>query len=290
MAGPADVPGPAVLARRLLRLAEQAAERPAGAARGPGRRDRGRPPRGEGPLRQPEDPRRVGGPRRDLLREHRGQADARPGVAARTKRNFRGTTDSNHDRPLAENILDRRFEPETADRAWAADITYIPAAEGWLYLAAVIDLYSRKVVGWAAADNMRSELPLEPLRMALAHRRPAGALLHHSDRGSQYARDAYRALLAGHGIEPSMSRAGSCWDNCGGRGLLQHAEARAGPPRALRRSRGGASVTVRVHRSLLYRSQVETRSFASCSGSSSNLGQSRSIKPWGSALISVMNA
>jgi transposase InsO family protein len=123
------------------------------------------------------------------------------------------TTDSRHGRPVAPNVLARAFYPERPDAAWAADITYIPTGAGWLYLAAVLDLYSRKVVGWATADHLRSELPLGALRMALARRRPAGALLHHSDRGSQYAGDAYRALLAGHGIEPSMSRAGNCWDN-----------------------------------------------------------------------------
>jgi len=123
------------------------------------------------------------------------------------------TTDSRHDRPVSPNVLAREFYPVKPDAAWAADITYIPTAAGWLYLAAVIDLCSRKVVGWATADHLRTELPLEALRRALAHRRPAGALLHHSDRGSQYASDAYRTLLAGHGIEPSMSRAGNCWDN-----------------------------------------------------------------------------
>jgi len=123
------------------------------------------------------------------------------------------TTDSRHDRPTAENVLARAFYPDRPDTAWAADITYIPTAEGWLYLAAVVDLCSRKVVGWATADHLRAELPLEALRMALAHRRPTGELLHHSDRGVQYASDAYQSLLAAHGIEPSMSRKGNCWDN-----------------------------------------------------------------------------
>jgi transposase InsO family protein len=123
------------------------------------------------------------------------------------------TTDSRHGRPVAENVLARDFYPDKPDTAWAADITYIPTAEGWLYLAAVIDLCSRKVVGWATAENLRAELPLEALRMALTHRRPTGSLLHHSDRGVQYASDAYQALLSEHGIEPSMSRTGNCWDN-----------------------------------------------------------------------------
>ena len=136
------------------------------------------------------------------------------GIRSRAARRFVvRTTDSRHDRPVADNVLAREFYPDRPDTAWAADITYIPTAEGWLYLAAVVDLCSRKVVGWATADHLRAELPAEALRMALAHRRPTGELLHHSDRGVQYASDAYRALLAEHGIEPSMSRKGNCWDN-----------------------------------------------------------------------------
>ena len=136
------------------------------------------------------------------------------GIRSRARRRFVArATDSRHDRPVAENVLAREFYPERPDTAWAADVTYIPTAEGWLYLVAVIDLCSRKVVGWATANHLRAELPLEALRMALAHRRPPGGLLHHSDRGVQYASDAYWALLAEHGIEPSMSRKGNSWDN-----------------------------------------------------------------------------
>jgi transposase InsO family protein len=135
-------------------------------------------------------------------------------IRSKARRRFVArTTDSRHDRPVAEDLLAREFYPERPDAVWAADITYIPTAEGWLYLAAVIDLCSRRVVGWATADHLRAELPLEALRMALTHRRPTGELLHHSDRGVQYASDAYQALLAEHGIEPSMSRTGNCWDN-----------------------------------------------------------------------------
>lgn len=141
-----------------------------------------------------------------LMRRHDIRSKARRRFVVRT-------TDSRHDRPVAPNTLAREFYPETPDTVWAADITYIPTAKGWLYLAAVLDLYSRKVVGWATADHLRSELPLAALQMALAHRQPAGTLLHHSDRGSQYASDAYQTLLAGHGVDPSMSRVGDCWDN-----------------------------------------------------------------------------
>jgi transposase InsO family protein len=141
-----------------------------------------------------------------LMREH--------GLRSKAARRFVvRTTDSRHGRPVAENVLARAFDPAEPDTVWAADITYVPTAEGWLYLAAVLDLCSRKVVGWAAADHLRADLAVEALRMALTHRRPTGALLHHSDRGVQYASDAYQSLLAEHGIEPSMSRPGDCWDN-----------------------------------------------------------------------------
>jgi transposase InsO family protein len=136
------------------------------------------------------------------------------GIRSKAVRRFvPRTTDSRHDRPTADNVLAREFDPDRPDTVWAADITYIPTAAGWLYLAAVVDLCSRKVVGWATADHLRAELPAEALRTALTHRRPAGALLHHSDRGVQYASDAYQSLLAAHGLEPSMSRKGNCWDN-----------------------------------------------------------------------------
>ncbi len=136
------------------------------------------------------------------------------GIRSKIRRRFVvRTTDSLHDCPVADNVLAREFYPDQPDTAWAADITYVPTAEGRLYLAAVIDLCSRKVVGWATADHLRAELPLEALRMALTHRRPAGPLLQHSDCGVQYASDVYQSLLAEQGIEPSMSRVGNCWDN-----------------------------------------------------------------------------
>jgi putative transposase len=123
------------------------------------------------------------------------------------------TTDSRHDRPVAENVLAREFYPDRPDQVGTADITSVPTAEGWLYLAVVLDLFSRRVVGWAMADHLRSELTCDALRMALGHRRPQGELLHHSDRGVQYASDASQGLLRDFGIEPSMSRKGNCWDN-----------------------------------------------------------------------------
>jgi putative transposase len=140
-----------------------------------------------------------------LMREH--------GIAAKTKRKSRCTTDSNHGQPVAENVLDREFEPEAADRAWTADITYIPTREGWLYLAAVEDLHSRRIVGWAMGGRIDSRLVVDALEMAVARRMPGEGLVAHSDRGSQYAREHYRRILSGHGITRSMSRRANCWDN-----------------------------------------------------------------------------
>jgi len=135
-------------------------------------------------------------------------------IRSKARRRFTvQTTDSRHDHPVAENLLNREFYPDRPDQVWAGDITYIPTARGWLYLAVVLDLFSRKVVGWATADHMRAELTCNALEMALMHRRPEGELLHHSDRGVQYASHAYRDLLREHGIEASMSRKGNCYDN-----------------------------------------------------------------------------
>jgi transposase InsO family protein len=134
-------------------------------------------------------------------------------IAAKTTRKFRQTTDSNHDRPVADNLLGRQFEQPGANEAWVTDITYIPTREGWLYLAAVEDLYSRLVVGWAMADRMTSRLVVDALEMAVQRRLPEAGLLAHSDRGSQYASDHYRRLLEEQGISCSMSGRGDCWDN-----------------------------------------------------------------------------
>jgi len=134
-------------------------------------------------------------------------------IAAKTARKFRCTTDSNHDLPVAENLLDRQFDPTASNESWVADITYIPTREGWLYLAAVADLYSRRVVGWSMAERMESRLVVDALEMAVQRRLPGEGLLAHSDRGSQYASEHYQLLLGRHGIACSMSRRGNCWDN-----------------------------------------------------------------------------
>jgi transposase InsO family protein len=136
------------------------------------------------------------------------------GIAAKTARKSRCTaTDPAHDLPVAEDLLGRQFNPSKANEAWVADITYIPTGEGWLYLAAVEDLYSRRVVGWAMAEHMESRLVVDALAMAVQRRLPGGGLLAHSDRGSQYASEHYQRLLARPGITCSMSRRADCWDN-----------------------------------------------------------------------------
>jgi putative transposase len=134
-------------------------------------------------------------------------------IRSKTARKFRNTTDSNHPLPVADNILDRQFNPSGPNEKWVGDITYIPTREGWLYLAVIEDLYSRKVVGWSMADHMESRLVVDALEMAVARRLPGVGLLAHTDRGSQYASDHYQRLLEKHGIECSMSGVGQCWDN-----------------------------------------------------------------------------
>jgi transposase InsO family protein len=138
------------------------------------------------------------------------------GIQARGKRRFRVvTTDSKHGLPLAPNVLDRKFIVAAPNQAWVGDLTYISTEEGWLFLAVVIDLFSRKVVGWSMRPDMQRELVLDALDMAWLGRNPAKqtGLIFHSDRGSQYASDDFTQLLKGHGITPSMSRKGNCWDN-----------------------------------------------------------------------------
>ena len=135
------------------------------------------------------------------------------GIAAKTSRKFRMTTDSNHSLPVADNLLDRQFDPPAANEAWVADITYIWTWEGWLYLAVVEDLYARMIVGWSMAERMTSRLVVDAFAMAVQRRLPGAGLLTHSDRGSQYASEHYQRLLEQHGISCSMSRRANCWDN-----------------------------------------------------------------------------
>ena len=134
-------------------------------------------------------------------------------VVGRQRRRFVRTTDSKHALPIAPNVLDRKFEVAAPNRVWAGDITYLATAEGWLYLAVIIDLFSRRVVGWAIEEHMETSLVMGALEMALRRRHRDGELLHHSDRGSQYAAADYRKKLGAHGVDCSMSRKGNCWDN-----------------------------------------------------------------------------
>ena len=137
-------------------------------------------------------------------------------LVAKTRRRFRvRTTDSNHALPIAPNRLDRRFHAPGPNQSWVADLTYVPTDEGWLYLAAVLDLYSRRVVGYAMADHLKASLAVDALTQAISDRGGCelAGLLHHSDRGVQYACGDYQAMLRAYGIEASMSRTGNCYDN-----------------------------------------------------------------------------
>jgi len=135
------------------------------------------------------------------------------GLVARQKRRFVHTTDSRHEHPIAPNLLDRHFDPKAANEVWAGDVTYIATGEGWLYLAVLLDLFSRRVVGWATSAVNDRQLALDALGHAVRSRRPAPGLVHHTDRGSPYASDEYRQALVGRGIVASMSRTGDCYDN-----------------------------------------------------------------------------
>jgi transposase InsO family protein len=135
------------------------------------------------------------------------------GLSARPPRRYRATTDSKHTLPVAPNVVARRFHADEPNRVWVTDMTYVWTWEGWLFLAAIVDVFSRRVVGWAVADHLRTELPLEALSMALGIRQPEQGLIHHSDRGCQYASELYRSELSARDIVCSMSRVGDCWDN-----------------------------------------------------------------------------
>jgi putative transposase len=135
------------------------------------------------------------------------------GLRGRHKRRFKATTDSKHTLPVAANLLEQNFETERPDQGWTADITYLATGEGWLYLAIVLDLYTRQIVGWAMRERMTKDLVIDALRMAWFRRRPLPGLIHHSDRGSQYCSHDFRKQLAEYGMLASMSRKGNCWDN-----------------------------------------------------------------------------
>jgi len=134
-------------------------------------------------------------------------------LVCKTKRKFKATTNSNHKLPVAPNLLARRFDVNASNRYWVGDITYVPTEEGWLYLATVIDLYSRKIIGWSMSNRMQAELVNKALLMAIWQRKPSKGLIWHTDRGSQYASNSHLEIIRQHNIKQSMSRKGNCWDN-----------------------------------------------------------------------------
>lgn len=140
-----------------------------------------------------------------LMREHE--------LRARHKRRFKATTDSKHALPVADNVLARDFAPAAPNRVWTADLTYVWTDEGWLYLAVVLDLFNREIIGWSIKPRMTADIVVDALTMAWFRRKPATGLIHHSDRGSQYASSVFQDKLAEYGMTCSMSRKGNCWDN-----------------------------------------------------------------------------
>lgn len=146
-------------------------------------------------------------------RHQAGSLMRRLELHVKSRRRFKVTTDSKHDHPVAPNHLNREFQVDDPDQVWASDITYIWTCQGWLYLAVILDLFSRKVVGWSLQATMTADLVTEALTMAVGRRQPLAGILHHSDRGSQYASAAYRQELVKYGMIASMSRKGDCWDN-----------------------------------------------------------------------------
>jgi putative transposase len=148
-----------------------------------------------------------------VSRRRIGRLLSQAGLRCKTRRRFKAPIAAGQAPTVAPNQLKREFTVQAPDTVYVGDITYLPTGEGWLYLAVVLDLCSRAVVGWSMADHMRAELVNQALAMAIGQRRPAAGLIMHTDRGSQYGAESYRQLLMQHGIQPSMSRKGTCWDN-----------------------------------------------------------------------------
>ena len=174
------------------------------------------------------------------------------GLRARAPRRYRVcTTDSKHSLPVAANLLDQNFVADQPNQVWLADITYIPTSEGWLYLAVILDLFTRKVVGWAMRDHMRAELTIAALTMAIQRQRPGAGLIHHSDRGSQYAAGDYRDILQAAAIIQSMSRKGNCWDNAPMESFFGTLKTELRPPPRIPRSRYRGARPICLFRRLL---------------------------------------
>ena len=169
-------------------------------------------------------------------------------IIVRRRRRFRVTTDSRHTQPVAANHLARRFAVPAPNCVWAADITALATAEGWTYLAVVLDLASRRVVGWALQPTLETALPLTALRMALGRRHPPPGLIHHSDRGAQYASAAYQHVLRAHGVTVSMSRLGDCWDNAPVESFFSGLKAELGTPLWPTRAAAHAAVSDHIER------------------------------------------
>ena len=187
------------------------------------------------------------------------------GLRARTPRRYRVTTDSKHSKPPAPNLLQRQFAAPGPDRTWVGDITYLSTAGGWLYLAFLMDTFSRRIVGWAVSSRIDEELCLSALRKALETRRPPAGIIHHTDRGSQYCAGRYRRLLAKAGLVASMSRRGDCWDNAMAESLVKTIKVELGDHFSSRRRAEqelfayivGFYHTRRLHSSLDYRTPLE---------------------------------
>lgn len=189
------------------------------------------------------------------------------GLGARGRKRFRSTTDSRHGLPVAENLLNRDFEVVKANRVWVSDITYIPTAEGWLYLCTIMDLYSRRIVGWSMSPGLKSELVVQALIMAMMRRKPPKGLIFHSDRGSQYCSHLFRGWTRRYGIRQSMSGKGDCWDNAPAESFFKTLKAELYGQRAFRSRQEARMILfeyievfynrVRLHSSLGYLSPVE---------------------------------
>jgi len=148
-----------------------------------------------------------------VSRRRIGRLMKEAGLFCRIRRKFKVTTDSKHNKPISPNVLNREFAPISPNQCWVGDITYVKTGKGWMYLAVVLDLYSRQVVGWSMQNHMRSDLVNDALLMAIWKRKPSKGLILHTDQGSQYASESHRAIIKNHGITQSMSRKGNCWDN-----------------------------------------------------------------------------
>jgi putative transposase len=186
-------------------------------------------------------------------------------LRARVPRRFRTTTDSTHQWPRPIDRVQRQFRPAAPNQVWAADVTYLDTAQGWLYLAIVLDLFSRRVVGWALRTTLETELVSAALHMALGRRRPAAGLIHHSDQGVQYASAAYQRLLATHRLTPSMSRRGNCWDNAVAESFFSTLKTELATPRWPTRRTASSAIAayideyynpVRRHSTLAYQSPM----------------------------------